>query len=129
MKSRASNLLIGSLTLAFIAGSFGAMLGYQKLAGIKQRTPFRVVFEGSASGLRKGGSVNFAGIRVGEVVSLTLDNPRRVAALTMIDNTTPLRKATRVGRKSQGLPGIAAISFPGGPVEAPPPPPDKDGIP
>ena len=129
MKSRASNLLIGSLTLAFIAGSFGAMLGYQKLAGIKQRTPFRVVFEGSASGLRKGGSVNFAGIRVGEVMSLKLDHPRRVVALTMIDTNTPVRKDTQVGLEFQGLTGIAAISFTGGSVDAPPVPLGEDGIP
>ena len=129
MKFRASNLMIGTLTLALIAGSFGAWMGYQKIAGIKQRVPFRVVFEGSASGLRKGGSVNFAGIRVGEVVSLKLDNPRRVVALTMIDNTTPLRNDTLVGLEFQGLTGIAAVSLTGGTVNGPPPPLDKDGIP
>src|ERR1700694_4560535 len=129
MKSRASNLLIASLTLAFVAASFGAWLGYQKLAGIKQRVPFRVVFEGSASGRRKGGSVNFAGIRVGEVVSLKLDHPRRVVALAMIDNNTPVRKDTEVGLEFQGLTGIAAISFTGGSLDAPPVPLDEDGIP
>src|SRR5438874_11435682 len=129
MKFRTSNLMIGTLTLALIAASFVGWLGYQKFAGIKQRVPFRVVFEGSASGLRKGGSVNFAGIRVGEVVSLKLDNPRRVVALTMIDNTTPLRQDTLVGLEFQGLTGIAAISFTGGTVDGPPPPLDKAGIP
>lgn len=129
MKWRTSNFTIGLLTLAFIAGAFGAFLGYQKLAGIKQRTPFRVVFEGSASGLRKGGSVNFSGIRVGEVVSLKLDHPRRVVALAMIDSSTPVRKDTQVGLEFQGLTGIAAISFTGGSLDAPPVPLDQDGIP
>src|SRR4051794_40457504 len=86
--ARASNLMIGTLTLALTAGSLGAFLGYQKFVSNKQKTPFRVIFEGSASGLRKGGSVNFAGVRVGEVVSLQLDNPRRVVVLTMIDGNT-----------------------------------------
>ena len=129
MKVRASNLMIGTLTLALIAGSLGAWLGYQRLAGIKQKVPFRVVFEGSASGLRKGGSVNFAGIRVGEVVSLKLDHPRRVVALAMIDGNTPVRSDTQVGLEFQGLTGIAAISFTGGSDEAPPPPKGADGIP
>jgi phospholipid/cholesterol/gamma-HCH transport system substrate-binding protein len=129
MKVRASNLMIGTLTLALIAGAFGGLLGYQKLAGIKQKVPFRVIFEGSASGLRKGGSVNFAGIRVGEVVSLKLDHPRRVVALTMIDGNTPVRSDTQVGLEFQGLTGIAAISFTGGTDEAPPPPKGPDGIP
>src|ERR1700716_1504540 len=129
MKARASNLTIGFLTLAFIAGSFGAFLGYQKLTGVKQRTPFRVIFEGSASGLRKGGSVNFAGIRVGQVVSLKLDNPRHVIALTMIDGNTPVRKDTQVGLEFQGLTGIAAIAFTGGSVDAPAVPLGEDGVP
>jgi phospholipid/cholesterol/gamma-HCH transport system substrate-binding protein len=129
MKARASNLMIGTLTLALIAGSFGAFLTYRKVAGIRQQVPFRVIFEGSASGLRRGGSVNFAGIRVGEVVSLKLDHPHRVVALTMIDGATPVRKDTQVGLEFQGLTGIAAISFTGGSDSAPPPPKGSDGIP
>jgi phospholipid/cholesterol/gamma-HCH transport system substrate-binding protein len=129
MKARASNLMIGSLTLALIAGSLGGYLGYRKIAGIRQQVPFRVIFEGSASGLRKGGSVNFAGIRVGEVVSLKLDHPRRVVALTMIDGATPVRRDTQVGLEFQGLTGIAAISFTGGTDSGPPPAKGADGIP
>ena len=129
MRARASNVMIGTLTLALIGGSLGAWLGYQKLAVAKQKTAFRVIFEGSASGLRKGGSVNFAGIRVGEVVSLKLDHPRRVVALAMIDGNTPVKSDTQVGLEFQGLTGIAAISFTGGSDEAPPPKKGPDGIP
>jgi phospholipid/cholesterol/gamma-HCH transport system substrate-binding protein len=127
--ARASNLMIGTLALAVIAGSLGAFITWQKLAGRNQQIPFRVIFEGSASGLRKGGSVNFAGIRVGQVVSLKLDNPRRVVALTMIDGSTPVRRDTQVGLEFQGLTGIAAISFTGGTLDAPPVPLGADGIP
>src|SRR4051794_20009746 len=94
MKSRPSDVMIGSLALALIAGALAGVLGYQKFAAIKQRVPLRVIFEGSASGLHKGGSVNFGGVRVGEVVSLKLDNPRRVVALALIESTAPLRKDT-----------------------------------
>src|SRR3954454_5816053 len=122
--ARASNLMIGTLTLALIAGSLGGFLGYQKFVSNKQKVPFRVIFEGSASGLRKGASVNFAGVRVGEVVSLKLDHPRRVVALALIDPNTPLRADTQVGLEFQGLTGIAAISFTGGTVDGQPPPRD-----
>jgi phospholipid/cholesterol/gamma-HCH transport system substrate-binding protein len=88
-----------------------------------------VIFEGRASGLSKGGSVNFGGVRVGEIVSLKLDNPRRVVALTMVDNSAPIRKDTLAGLEFQGLTGIAAISLTGGSLEASPVPLDKDGIP
>jgi phospholipid/cholesterol/gamma-HCH transport system substrate-binding protein len=105
------------------------VLWFQSLHTTKQRSPFRVVFEGPAAGLRNGGSVNFNGIRVGEVVSVKLDNPRRVVALAMIENNTPLRKDTLVGLEFQGLTGVAAISLKGGEEAAPPPPLDEDGIP
>src|SRR4051795_9771825 len=129
MQARASNFMIGSLTLALIAGSLGGLLGYRKFVSTNQRVPLRVIFEGSASGLHKGGSVNFGGVRVGEVVSLTLDNPRRVVALAMIDNTAPLRKDTLAGLEFQGLTGVAALSLTGGSTEAPPVPLDSDGVP
>ncbi len=126
--ARASNVMIGTLTLALIAGSLGGWLGYQRYAGIKRQVPFRVIFEGSAYGLRRGGSVNFAGVRVGEVVSIRLDH-HRVVAMTRIEGNTPIRKDTEVGLEFQGLTGIAAISFTGGTDDAPPPPVGPDGIP
>jgi phospholipid/cholesterol/gamma-HCH transport system substrate-binding protein len=126
--ARASNVVIGTLTLALIAASLGGWLGYERYAGIKRQVPFRVIFEGSASGLRRGASVNFAGVRVGEVVSIRLDH-HRVVAMTRIENNAPIRKDTQVGLEFQGLTGIAAISFTGGTDDAPPPPLGADGIP
>src|SRR5258708_13519566 len=129
MKARASNLTIGSMTLAVMGAAFGGLLGYRKIHGIAQQAPLRIVFEGSASGLRKGGNVNFDGVQVGEIKSLKLDNPRKVVALTMVDNSAPIRKDTVVGLEFQGLTGVAAISLTGGAAAAPPVPLDVDGIP
>lgn len=129
METRANYVLIGSFTLAVIAAAIGFVLWFQSLHTTKQRSPLRVVFEGPAAGLRNGGSVNFNGIRVGEVVSVKLDNPRRVVALAMVENNTPIRKDTLVGLEFQGLTGVAAISLRGGEEAAPPPGLDEDGIP
>ncbi|OKO90126.1 ABC transporter [Bradyrhizobium sp. NAS80.1] len=129
METRANYVLIGSFTLAVIAAAIGFVLWFQSLHTTKQRSPLRVVFEGPAAGLRNGGSVNFNGIRVGEVISVKLDNPRRVVALAMIENNTPIRKDTLVGLEFQGLTGVAAISLKGGEEAAAPPPLDQDGIP
>src|SRR3979409_1112624 len=129
MKTRASNLMIGSTTLAVIAAAFVGHLGFQKIQGIQQRSALRIVFEGSASGLRKGGNVNFDGVQVGEILSLKLDNPRRVVALVRLDNNAPIRSDPFVGLESQGLTGVAAISLIGGAAAAPPVPLDEDGIP
>jgi phospholipid/cholesterol/gamma-HCH transport system substrate-binding protein len=129
METRANYVLIGTFTLAVIAAAFGFVLWFQSLHTTKARSPLRVVFEGPASGLRNGGSVNFNGIRIGEVVSVKLDNPRRVGALAMIENSAPIRKDTLVGLEFQGLTGVAAISLKGGEETAPAVPLDEDGVP
>lgn len=129
MKARASNLMIGTTTLAVIAAAFIGVLGFRKIHGIQQRGPLRIVFEGSASGLRKGGSVNFDGVQIGEILSLKLDNPRKVVAFVMVDNSAPIRRDTVVGLEFQGLTGVAAISLTGGAATAPPVPLDADGVP
>jgi phospholipid/cholesterol/gamma-HCH transport system substrate-binding protein len=129
MKARASNLMIGTTTLVVIAAAFIGVLGFRKIHGIQQRGPLRIVFEGSASGLRKGGSVNFDGVQIGEILSLKLDNPRKVVAFVMVDNSAPIRRDTIVGLEFQGLTGVAAISLTGGAATAPPVPLDADGVP
>ena len=129
METRANFVLIGSFTLAVIAAAFGFVLWFQSLHTTKARSPIRIVFEGPASGLRNGGSVNFNGIRIGEVISVKLDNPRRVVALAMVGNDAPIRKDTLVGLEFQGLTGVAAISLKGGEEAAPSVPLDEDGIP
>src|SRR6201981_2912870 len=127
METRANYVLIGAFTLAVIAAAFGFVLWFQSLHTAKARSPLRVIFEGPASGLRNGGSVNFNGIRIGEVISVKLDNPRRVVALAMVENNAPLRKDTLVGLEFQGLTGVAAISLKGGEEAAPPVARDEDG--
>jgi phospholipid/cholesterol/gamma-HCH transport system substrate-binding protein len=129
METRANYVLIGTFTLAVIAAAFGFVLWFQSLHTTKARSPIRIIFEGPAAGLRNGGSVNFNGIRVGEVVSVKLDNPRRVVALAMVSNDAPIRKDTLVGLEFQGLTGVAAISLKGGAEAAPAVPLDEDGIP
>src|SRR6201990_1896157 len=129
METRANYVLIGTFTLAVIAAAFGFVLWVQSLHTTKARSPLRIIFEGPAAGLRNGGAVNFNGIRVGEVISVKLDNPRRVVALAMIENTAPIRKDTLVGLEFQGLTGVAAIALKGGEETAPPVPVDEDGVP
>ena len=128
--ARASNLVIGTTTLAVIAVAFGGLLGVQKWRTVQSRSQLRVVFEGgSASGLRRGGPVNFDGVPAGQILSIKLENPRKVVALVSLDNAAPLRKDTVAGIEFQGLTGIAAVSLIGGAPSAPPVPLDSDGIP
>src|ERR1700760_1203498 len=129
MRARATNFTIGAVTLTAIAVALGGFLGFRKYHAVAQRSPLRVVFEGSASGLVKGGSVNFDGVQVGEVLSVKLDGPRKIVALTTVENSAPIRKDTVVGLEAQGLTGIMAIALTGGAAAAAPVPLDADGIP
>ena len=126
---RATNLVIGTTTLAIIAAGFVGMLTVQKIRAVRNQSPMRIVFNGSASGLRKGGLVNFDGVPAGEILSIKLESPTKIVALVMLDNSAPIRKDTAVGIEFQGLTGVAAISLVGGVPAAPPVPLDADGIP
>src|ERR1700743_3806540 len=129
MKMRSTNLVIGTTTLAILAVGLFGLLGVRKIHTISQETRMRIVFEGgSASGLRRGGAVHFDGVQIGEILSLKLDNPRRVGADVSVDKNAPIRKDPVVGLEFQGLTGIAAISLIGGESSDPPVPTDQDGI-
>ena len=126
---RVTNLLVGTMTLAVIAAGLVGMLTVQKLRTTQARGPLRVVFDGSASGLRKGGPVNFDGVPAGEITSIKLESPRKIVAMVLLDSSAPIRKDTVVGIEFQGLTGVAAISLVGGASGAPPVPLDRDGVP
>lgn len=127
---RSSNLVIGTTTLAVLAAGLFGLLGWRKVHTISQETRMRVVFEGgSASGLRRGGNVNFDGVQIGQIISLKLNTPRKVVAEVRVDKNAPIRKDTVAGIEFQGLTGIAAISLIGGESPDPPPPSGNDGIP
>ena len=129
MTARASNVVIGATALVAIGVAFVGFLGFRKIHAVQQHGPLRVVFEGSATGLTKGSSVNFDGVQVGEVLSIKLDGPRKIVALTTVDKSAPIRKDTVVGLEAQGLTGVVAIALTGGAPEAPPVPLDEDGVP
>jgi phospholipid/cholesterol/gamma-HCH transport system substrate-binding protein len=129
MTARASNLFIGTVMLVAIAVAFAGFLEFRKIRAERRLGPLRIVFEGSAAGLRKGGPVNFDGVQIGQVKSVKLDGPRKIVALTMIDHRAPIRQDTVVGLEAQGLTGLVAISLIGGAPGAPPVPRDDEGVP
>jgi phospholipid/cholesterol/gamma-HCH transport system substrate-binding protein len=121
METRANYLVIGMLALVSIFGAFGFVYWFQHSGGVGERAAYRVVFEGSAQGLRTGGAVLFNGIRVGEVTGLRLNtkDPRQVVATINVALNTPIRSDTRASLSFQGLTGIAALSLKGGDSAAP----------
>lgn len=120
METRANNALIGLFTLAVVLCGFGFVWWFAGASDSSQRNPYHVVFQGSVSGLTRGSGVLFNGIRVGEVVSLTLDpnDPQKVTVRVVIDAATPVRTDTKARLEYQGLTGVAAIQLEGGKIDA-----------
>jgi len=121
METRANYALIGAFTLATIAAAFLFVYwfsGNQNPAGLKA---YRVVFTSSVSGLSRGSSVLFNGLRVGEVTAIDLgEDPSQVYAMINVDRRTPVKTDTTARLEYQGLTGVAAVALSGGSDATPP---------
>lgn len=115
MESRANYALVGLFTLAVLAALFGFVYWFNSGGGGKT-VDVRVIFSGTVTGLGRGSSVLFNGLRVGEVTRIELqpDDPRRIYAVIKVDRTTPLRVDTRARIEAQGLAGVVAVQLLGG---------------
>jgi phospholipid/cholesterol/gamma-HCH transport system substrate-binding protein len=122
METKANYILTGVFTLAVIVGAFGFIFWFHSSSRGGEHATYRVVFDGSVSGLRTGSPVLFNGIRVGEVADLALDaqNPRKVVAVISVDRSVPVRADTKAGLEFQGLTGLAEVSLKGGAADAAP---------
>lgn len=122
METRANYALIGLFTLLVVASAFGFVYWFSGGDRGQARQAVRIVFSGSVSGLSKGSSVLFNGIRVGEVTEINLlpEDPRRVVSVVEVDRNTPVRTDTRARLEYQGLTGVAQIAFVGGEPTSPP---------
>jgi len=120
MESRANYALVGLFTLAVLAAAFGFVYWFNS-GGAGRKESVRVIFTGTVTGLGRGSSVLFNGLRVGEVTSIELqpDDPRRIYAVIQVANTTPLREDTRARIEAQGLAGVVALQLIGGAPDAP----------
>ncbi|SIQ02937.1 MULTISPECIES: MlaD family protein [unclassified Bosea (in: a-proteobacteria)] len=121
MESRANYALVGLFTLAVLAAAFGFVYWFNA-GGSGRKENVRVIFTGSVTGLGRGSSVLFNGLRVGEVSTIELqpDDPRRIYAVISVNATTPVRVDTRARIEAQGLAGVVALQLIGGDPEAPP---------
>jgi phospholipid/cholesterol/gamma-HCH transport system substrate-binding protein len=132
METRANYALIGVFTLAVVAAAFGFVLWFSGAEKSGGRTPYKIVFTGSVSGLSVGGVVLFNGVRVGAVKKIDLlpQDPSRVDALIDVDAKVPVRADTKARLEYTGLTGVASVALTGGALDAPPLPtsPQQPGV-
>jgi phospholipid/cholesterol/gamma-HCH transport system substrate-binding protein len=122
METRANYAMVGLFTLIAIFGGFGFAYWIGGRDAGTRRDAVAIIFSGSVSGLLRGGSVNFNGVRVGEVTDIRLmpEDPRLVVVKIEIDQSTPVKADTRARLESQGLTGVASIALVGGASQAGP---------
>ncbi len=103
METKANYIATGVFTLAVIVGAFGFIFWFQNTGGSAAQATYRVVFDGSVSGLRTGAAVLFNGIRVGEVAELALD-AARPAQGRGADHARPRRAGARRHQSRPAVP-------------------------
>lgn len=122
MEPRAHHVLIGMFTVAIVSAILLFALWLGKSSADKQFNYYEVVFTEAVSGLSQGSAVQYSGIRVGDVTSLTLDpqDPRKVHANIRITSNTPIKEDTRARLTITNITGGAVIQLHGGSPESPP---------
>ena len=115
METRANYAVIGAFTLAVVACAFAFVFWFSGAEKTSSLHVYKVVFNGSISGLATGNPVLFNGVRVGEVSKIDYmpDDPSQVYAIIGIDARVPVRTDTKVQLEYTGLTGSASVGLSG----------------
>lgn len=122
METRAHHVIIGAFAIGIFVAAMGFVLWLSKSSIDREFAYYDIVFTEAVTGLSKGGLVQYNGIKVGEVVQLSLakDDPRKVIARIRLDADTPVKQDTRAKLGLQGVTGVAFIQLSGGSPSSPP---------
>jgi phospholipid/cholesterol/gamma-HCH transport system substrate-binding protein len=121
MEPRAHHVLIGLFTVLMVAAGLGFALWLSNASSDQELRDYDVIFNEAVSGLSKGSVVQYSGIKVGDVIALSLDpeDPRKVRAHIRVDTNTPIKQDTRARLSITGITGAALIQLHGGTPESP----------
>ncbi|KQW33774.1 MULTISPECIES: MlaD family protein [Pseudomonas] len=121
METRAHHVLIGLFTVIVVAGALLFGLWLAKSNVDSEFKYYEVVFNEAVSGLSRGSSVEYSGIKVGDVVNLRLDpnDPRRVLARVRLSGETPIKQDTQAKLALTGITGTSIIQLSGGTPQSP----------
>lgn len=121
METRAHHVLIGLFTLIIFSAVLFFSVWLTKSGSDREFKLYDIVFNEAVNGLSQGSSVNYSGIRVGEVVQLRLDRevPTKVWARIRVTASTPIRQDTQARLAMAGITGTANIQLSGGSESSP----------
>ena len=121
METRAHQVLIGLFTGIVVTAALLFGLWLAKSSVDTEFKDYEVVFNEAVSGLSQGSSVQYSGIKVGDVISLRLDpkDPRRVLARIRLAGDTPVKEDTQAKLALTGVTGTSIIQLSGGTPQSP----------
>jgi phospholipid/cholesterol/gamma-HCH transport system substrate-binding protein len=116
METRAHHILIGLFTVFGIGAALLFVLWLGNSGTDRQHAQYDIVFQEAVTGLSRGSTVEFNGIRGGEVANLRLDptDPRRVLARVRVERDAPVRSDTQARLVPAGITGLSFIRFSSG---------------
>jgi phospholipid/cholesterol/gamma-HCH transport system substrate-binding protein len=116
METRANYVIVGIFTVVAILAAFGFVYWIARFGETGDTAMLRFRIPGSASGLGRGSSVLFNGVKVGSVDRIYIDpkNPTVAIADTQVDAKTPVTRSTVADVGIAGLTGQANIELRGG---------------
>lgn len=121
METRAHHILIGLFTLTGGAAILLFVLWMTKFGDDRNYQTYDIVFREAVSGLNVGSAVQYNGIGVGQVESLTLDpnDPRQVWARVRVAGTTPIKSDTQARLTLLNITGASGIELSEGTPDSP----------
>jgi len=113
MEIRSSPFIVGLFTIAVLFGAFGFIYWVGAFGQSAGSVRYRVVFSDEVTGLTKGSSVLYNGIKAGDVVDLTVaaDDPAQVVALIQIDPKYPVNVDTTAQLQFTGITGVGFVQL------------------
>ncbi|NIA68166.1 MCE family protein [Pelagibius litoralis] len=129
METRANYIMVGLFVLLLAFGLLGFVLWLAKFQFDTDFARYDIIFESAVTGVKEGSPVRYNGVRVGEVISVDLDDDRPTAIRVRIEveKRTPVRSDSEAVLELEGLTGGRYVLLTGGSPDAPPlePPPGQ----
>jgi len=122
METRANYLMVGSFVLVFAAGLVVFVLWLAKVQFDVKFDRYDILYDGSVTGLKVGSPVRYRGVRVGEVIKISLDpaHPEQVQITIEVESATPVRGDTVATLEIEGLTGGLYVLLSDTTLAAPP---------
>ncbi len=122
METRASHIVVGSFVLVFIGAMVAFSIWIAKVDPDARYVNYDILFEGTVSGLYKGGTVYYLGVPVGSVRNISLapsdprnvNDPRKVRVHVRLREEVPVTAGALARLEFQGLTGVAYVELSGG---------------